>query len=107
MQKGIGASFYFIGLVALFVYTNTLIGDFTFDDNFAVVGVLLLHATAASWWQLIAIMQHLWLWCRSQTAMSQATATRLRGYLGMISGEPQTEKQVPAATLRMPWHQVH
>jgi hypothetical protein len=27
-----------VGLVALLVYANTLLGDFTFDDNFAVVG---------------------------------------------------------------------
>jgi hypothetical protein len=26
-----------VGLVAVLVYANTLLGDFTFDDNFAVV----------------------------------------------------------------------
>jgi hypothetical protein len=30
-------AFYLVGLLAVFVYVNTLIGDFTFDDNFAVV----------------------------------------------------------------------
>jgi hypothetical protein len=33
-------AFYVVGLLAVFVYTNTLLGDFTFDDNFAVVGAL-------------------------------------------------------------------
>jgi hypothetical protein len=26
-----------VGVVAVLVYANTLLGDFTFDDNFAVV----------------------------------------------------------------------
>lgn len=30
-------SFAAVGLVAVLVYANTLIGDFTFDDNFALV----------------------------------------------------------------------
>ncbi|KAF6265952.1 hypothetical protein COO60DRAFT_771390 [Scenedesmus sp. NREL 46B-D3] len=30
-------AFYFVGLLAVSVYVNTLIGDFTFDDNFAVI----------------------------------------------------------------------
>lgn len=43
-QKALSCSsntaFYIVGLLAVFVYVNTLIGDFTFDDNFAVVGAL-------------------------------------------------------------------
>lgn len=29
--------FLVVGVVSIVVYANTLIGDFTFDDNFAVV----------------------------------------------------------------------
>lgn len=29
-----------VGLVAVLVYANTLLGDFTFDDNFAVVCIM-------------------------------------------------------------------
>ncbi|WIA11866.1 hypothetical protein OEZ85_011952 [Tetradesmus obliquus] len=40
-QKALSCSsntaFYIVGLLAVFVYVNTLIGDFTFDDNFAVI----------------------------------------------------------------------
>lgn len=29
-----------VGLAAVLAYANTLIADFTFDDNFAVVGII-------------------------------------------------------------------
>lgn len=36
-----------VGLLAVLVYANTLIGDFTFDDNFAVVRInTLAHNTS-------------------------------------------------------------
>lgn len=36
-RKQSSKSYLFVGLLSVAVYTNTLIGGFTFDDNFAVV----------------------------------------------------------------------
>ncbi|WIA32001.1 hypothetical protein OEZ86_002854 [Tetradesmus obliquus] len=37
LSRSSNTAFYIVGLLAVFVYVNTLIGDFTFDDNFAVI----------------------------------------------------------------------
>jgi hypothetical protein len=39
-----------VGLVAVVVYANTLLCDFTFDDNFAVVCVLSMLCMRPSLW---------------------------------------------------------
>lgn len=90
-----------VGFVALLVYANTLLGDFTFDDNFAVVGLSQLQSAWAGqgWRRTPAHPARKPPNCRLQTEMSLMLPSPSRTFSSMTFGE---ESRAAACRLLLP-----